>query len=237
MARSWQPPFTKKKVSNLPLRLRSSKPNRPITCNFLMPRAVRAVFSSLQRGSLQLTQSARTVLKIYGFSHSTGRQGIRPQISSRRKSVLFGSRRTELGSVWCAGTTIRTSSSCKKRTGDTLLLRSILERRRLRHPHPEASQSRVRETAIAGLRSVDLCFSATYHFRQWANPSKLQRGTGPPVPRHTRCPAGLARHGSRICDRRHGAAFAIAIPPQACLIPVGLGAIRERERLIICNKQ
>ncbi|MGA8442549.1 MAG: MmcQ/YjbR family DNA-binding protein [Candidatus Sulfotelmatobacter sp.] len=31
-----------------------------------------------------------------------------------------------------------------------------------------------------------------------------------PVLRHTRCPEGLARHGSQVCDRRRGAAFAIS---------------------------
>jgi hypothetical protein len=30
--------------------------------------------------------------------------------------------------------------------------------------------------------------------------SQLLRRAGSPVPRHTRCPAGLARHGSQVCD-------------------------------------
>jgi len=50
--------------------------------------------------------------------------------------------------------------------------------------------------------------------------SQLQRCVGSPVPCHTRCPAGPARHGSQVCDRARGTPFAIGAPPQACLIPI-----------------
>jgi hypothetical protein len=42
---------------------------------------------------------------------------------------------------------------------------------------------------------------------------------------------------SQVCDRARGTPLAIAEPPQGSLISAGFRAIRERQRLIICNKQ
>jgi hypothetical protein len=51
------------------------------------------------------------------------------------------------------------------------------------------------------------------------------------------CPAGLGRYGSQACDRARDTPLAIAEPTQGSLISASFRGIRERQRLIICNKQ
>src|SRR5580693_9513147 len=63
--------------------------------------------------------------------------------------------------------------------------------------------------------------------------TRLHYRAGSPVPRHTRCPAGLAWQGSQVCDSRRGTPFAISEPPQACLI---LALEKRKPSMQSCNR-